>query len=207
VPVFFNSKPRNTILDLATRSDELDVELVEEVLTQHESGIKLLAPPRPEEAEHITGQQFANILRFMGENYPLTIVDTSHRLSDVTLAAFDTSSLVLLLTSQDIPSLSRARKFLELAPLINLDRKRILSVMNPYDKRIGITPEKVGQTFQVEIGAVIPLESETVLPSINRGVPFTLQKELQNRAVARAIQTLADTVRQRIEMPVEETPH
>ena len=203
VPVFFNVKPKNTILDLATRSKELDLDLVDEVLTKHDSGIKLLAPPRPEEAEQITGQQFADIIKFLGENYPITIIDTSHRLSDVTLAAFDHSDLVLLITSQDIPSLARARKFFELAPLVNLDRKRILSVLNPFDKRIGITPEKISQTFQVEIGAVVPLESITVVPSVNRGIPFMLHKELQGRPVARAMQSLVDTIRQRIESPAD----
>ena len=48
IPVLFNSVSKLTILDLAPRVAELDQELVEEVLTTHSSGVKILHPPRPE---------------------------------------------------------------------------------------------------------------------------------------------------------------
>jgi pilus assembly protein CpaE len=68
--------------------------------------------------------------------------------------------------------------------------------MNKYDRRIGITPEKVGESFKQEIKAVLPLEEKVVIPSINRGVPFILADK--SRPISRAVLSLAKNIRQRI---------
>jgi pilus assembly protein CpaE len=68
--------------------------------------------------------------------------------------------------------------------------------MNRFDKRIGITPEKISESFKQEIVAVIPLDERTVVPSVNRGVPFMLGDK--SRPVARGILTLIEVIRQRL---------
>jgi pilus assembly protein CpaE len=68
--------------------------------------------------------------------------------------------------------------------------------MNRYDKRIPLTPEKVGENLKQEVGAVIPLDDRIVIPAVNRGVPFVLDQKAQ--PVARAVYMLAETVRTRL---------
>ncbi len=70
--------------------------------------------------------------------------------------------------------------------------------MNNFDKRIGITPDKVGESFKQEIAAVIPYERRTVVPSINRGMPFMLVEKNRSQPVARAMLDLAEVVRGRL---------
>jgi pilus assembly protein CpaE len=108
----------------------------------------------------------------------------------------DASDLVVLLTTQDIPSIKNARLFLDLSDALGIERRRILFVMNRFDKRIGITPEKVRDNFKQEVAAVLPLDERTVIPSVNRGVPFFINNKSQ--PVARAVISLAEAVRQRI---------
>jgi len=199
IPVFYNVQSRNSIMDLAPRADELDPELVESVLIGHSSGVKLLAPPRPAEAENVNGSQFSMVLTYLSELYTYVIVDTAHRLTDVTLAALDHSDLIILITTQDVPSIARTRKFLDLIPLLNINPERVLSVMNQFDRRVGITPEKVEQAFNLKITAILPADNETVLPSVNRGAPFLLQKETSSRPIAQAVLETATAVRQQIE--------
>ena len=67
--------------------------------------------------------------------------------------------------------------------------------MNKYDKRIGITPEKVSENLKQEISSVIPYE-ERVIVSVNRGIPFLLVDK--SRPLSRSILSLAEGVRQRI---------
>jgi pilus assembly protein CpaE len=59
VAVFINEQGKNTILDLAPRSEELDPEIVEEVMVKHPgSGLHILAAPaRPEHAEKVSSSQ------------------------------------------------------------------------------------------------------------------------------------------------------
>jgi pilus assembly protein CpaE len=103
---------------------------------------------------------------------------------------------VVLITTQDIPAIKNARLFLDLTEVLKIGRKRVVFVMNRFDKRIGITPEKVGESFKHEIKAVIPVDEKVVIPSINRGVPFMLGDK--TRPISRAILDLTEAVRGRL---------
>lgn len=69
-------------------------------------------------------------------------------------------------------------------------------MMNRYDKRIGITPEKISENFKTDISAVIPADERVIIPSINRGVPFMLGNK--GTPLAKAMLSLAETITQRI---------
>jgi pilus assembly protein CpaE len=198
VAVLFNLQSKTSILDLAPRVEELEIELVNEVLAAHASGIKVLTPSRPERAELVTGPQFSQILAFLSKHFDYVIVDTAHRLNDVTLAALDAGDLTVLVTTQDIPSISRMRKFLDLVPVLELDATRLLIMMNQFDQRILIDPEKVGQAFNQKIAAILPVDGPVVIAAVNRGTPFMLHKDIATRAIGRAVFAAAEVVRQRL---------
>lgn len=198
VAVFVNEQSKNSVIDLTSRADELDPEVIEEVLVTHSaSGIKLLiSPPRPEYAENVTGEQFTKVLEYLTRLYAYVIVDAASSLTDVSLAAVDISDVIILITTQDIPAIKNARLFLDLIDVLKVDRRRVLFTMTQYDKRIGITPEKVGDSFRQPIVAVIPKDERIVIPSVNRGVPYMLGN--RSNPVAKSILSLAEVVRQRL---------
>jgi pilus assembly protein CpaE len=198
IPVIFNAQGGHSIADLIPRLDEMDNDLVNEVLIHHNSGIDILASPSPEEADMVNGEQFQRIIRYFSNVYSYVLIDCPTQLTDTTLAALESSDLVILLIKQDIPAIARAKKFLDLAPLIRLEAKRVLIAVNQYDKRIEITPEKLGETLKKEVSAVIPVSSETVITSVNRGVPFMLQKQSLALPVGRAILELVEAIRQQV---------
>jgi hypothetical protein len=68
--------------------------------------------------------------------------------------------------------------------------------MNRFDKRIGIVPERISDTFKHDIVAVFAMEERVVLPSVNRGIPFMLGD--RTRPIAKSMLSLAEIVRQRI---------
>ncbi len=195
VAVFLNEQGKNTILDLAPRADELEPEIVESVLIKHAtSGLRILAAPsRPEHADHVNSDQFGKLLKYLRQAYAYVVVDASHLLNDVTLAALDVSDVVVLLVTQDIPAIKNARLFLDLLGTIGISRDHVCFVMNRYDKRISITPEKVGENLKQEVVGVIPLDERIVIPSVNRGVPFMIDNMTQ--PCARAVFSLAESIR------------
>lgn len=209
VAVFLNEQSKYSVADLASRVDELDTEIVENITIKHaQSGIRILiAPTRPEYADNVTGDQFGKILDYLRHMYAYVIVDTTSSLNDITLNAIDASDLVILLSTQDIPAIKNARLFLDVADAAGMDRRRFLFVMNRFDKRIGITADKVGENLKQEVAAVIPLE-ERVIVSVNRGIPMILVDK--SRPISRSILTLTELIRQRLseldaaEMPVTE---
>jgi pilus assembly protein CpaE len=198
IAVFLNEQIRYSIIDLVTRTDELDNDLLEEVLIHHAaSGIRVLAAPtRPEYAENVSGDHISKILSFLRRRFSYIIVDTSSILTDIVLATMDETDIYVLVINQDIPSIKSARVYMDLLDGLKIERQRVILVMNKFDKRIAITPDRVGDSFKQEISAVIPLEERVVLPSVNRGVPFILKDK--SRPVARSVLAHAEVVRQKV---------
>ena len=198
VAVFLNEQGKNTIVDLAPRAEELEPDIVDGVIIKHaSSGVHILAAPsRPEHAEQVRGEQFGAVLDYLRRLYAYIVVDTTPMLNDITLAALDRADIIVLVVTQDIPSIKNARLFLDLLTTLGVSRDRICFAMNKYDKRIAITPEKIGENLKQEVGAVIPLDDRVVIPSVNRGVPFVIDQKSQ--PVSRAVYTLAEVVRSRL---------
>jgi pilus assembly protein CpaE len=196
--VLYNQQSKHTIIDLASRASDLDPQVLEEVLVRHTSGVWLLGPPRPEQADNITGTQFGEILEYLRNVYAYIIVDTASEINHIALSTFEHTDLAILVTTQDIPAVANLRKFYDLAPLLSISRERILLVMNKFDKRIAITPEKISESWQRDFACVIPLDERTVIPSTNRGTPFMLQSEQLSKPIARAFLTLTEIIRSHI---------
>jgi pilus assembly protein CpaE len=198
VAVFLNEQGKNTVLDLAPRADELDAEIVEEVMVKHSAtGLHILAAPsRPEYAEKVSSGQFAKMLEYLTHLYAYVIVDTAPALTDLTLATIDVSDLIVLITTQDIPSIKNSRLFLDLLQSLGVQRERVMFIMNRFDKKVNITPERVADNLKQEVALVIPADEPTAVKAVNRGVPFVLDNKSQ--PVARGVQALADAIRARV---------
>jgi len=198
VAVFMNEQVRNSVLELAPRVDELDADVVDEVIISHKaSGVKILAaPPRPEYADKVTPEQLKKLLEYLRTLYHYIVVDTSSGLTDVVLAAMDASELIVLITTQEIPAIKSARQFLDVIEVLNIDINRILFVMNRFDRRIGILPEKISESFKHRIVAVLPFDERVVIPSVNRGIPFMLGD--RSKPISKGFLNLEGVVRRRI---------
>lgn len=198
VAVFMNEQGKNTVLDIAPRVDDLDADVVDEILIKHEaSGIRILAAPqRPEMAEKISSDQFVKVLQFMQKIYSYVIVDTSSILTDVILSAIDLSDIVVLVATQEIPSIKNSRLILDLLNSMGINKERIVFAMNRFDKRIAITPERIGENLKREISAVVPLDEKIAITAVNRGVPFMLDNKSQ--PISRGVLALAESIRARI---------
>ncbi len=198
VAIFLNEQSKNTILDLTPRADELDPEVIENITIKHAlSGVQVIASPaKPEHGENVTSDQFGKVLRYLRQLYAYVVVDTSSYLNEVTLSVLDIADAIVLVTTQDIPSIKNGRLFLDLLLTLNIPTEKVAFVMNKYDKRIAITPEKIGENLRQEVLAVIPLDERTVIPAVNRGIPFMVDNKAQ--PAAKGIYTLAEAIRAKL---------
>ncbi|MEN4100195.1 MAG: response regulator, partial [Anaerolineaceae bacterium] len=160
VAVFLNVPVKNSVADLTTRVDDLDEEVVESVTIFHpSSGLRIVAaPPRPELADTVSGDSFGKLLKILTQYYTYTVVDTTSYLTDVVQVALENADLIVLLTTQDIPAIKNTNAFLTLADASGIQRNRIAIIMNRYDKRIQISPERVGESLRQPIIAALPLD-------------------------------------------------
>jgi len=199
IPVFLNEQVKNSVLDLTIHSNELDPEIIDEVVTRQEkTGLYLLAaPPRPELAEKVIGEEFGQLLNYMRNLYNYIIVDTTPYLSDPVQTVLDIADVILLVTTQDIPSIKNASTFLALADALGISRSRILFILNKFDRRVAILPDRIASNLKQDVVLSIPLDDRFISNSINRGVPLYLENKAH--PFIRSMVTLADLVKQKLE--------
>lgn len=198
VAIFVNEQGKNTIVEIAPRIDELDSEIIEEIMIKHQSsGIHVLAaPPKPEYAEKVSAEQFGRVIHLLKQLYAYVVIDTSSTLTDITLTTIDHSDVVVVVTTQEIPTIKNVSLCLDLLHNLGVQKDRIVLTMNRFDKRIAITPERVGKNLKQDVAAIIPLDERIVINAVNRGIPFMIDNK--NQLVARGVYALAESVRGRL---------
>ena len=203
VAVFFNEHGKNSILDLVGRANDLDPEIVNDVMVTNKlTNLHLMAAPKePELSDARKGEAINKILTFMKQIYNYIIIDTTPHLTEIVQTCLDVSDYIILLSTQDIPSIKNAHQFLSIADASQIGREKIIFIMNRYDRRIAISPERVGESLKQPVVVAIPFEERIISNSINRGVPFMIDNK--TAPAAKAISALQDELKNRIQKDEE----
>jgi pilus assembly protein CpaE len=198
IAVFVNEVGYHSILDLTPRVDDLDPEIISTVTVNHRrSGLDvIIAPNRPELADKVTGEEFYKVLQYLRRIYDYVVVDTPTALNDITLSVLDATDLIVLVLTQDIAAVKNTRLFLSIIDGLHINRQRILVVMNRFDRKIAINPEKIGENLKQEIVNVIPLEERVAVRAANQGIPFVLESKTE--AISKSVIDLAENVKTRV---------
>lgn len=177
--------PAHTISDAVPLASRLDAEAVEGLLTPHSPGLTaLVAPLEPGAAEAIPADLVKRIIDILRNRYDYVVIDTPPAFDDQVLAAFDSSDVIALIATLDIPALKNLKLTIETLELLNYPRERWKVVMNRADSKVGLSLAEVEKTLKAPITVQIP-SSRDVPASINRGVPIVLDDA--KHAVSQAI--------------------
>jgi pilus assembly protein CpaE len=192
IAVILNMSPKaKTIADLVGSFDQVDQEIMESVLVQHSTGIKvLLAPPTPEAAELITGANIKKVLETLREQYAFVVVDTWPSFQEQVLTMLDVADVVLTLMTLEITSLKNVRVFMEIAEKLGYDEHKVQLVANRNDSSGGIKASDVEASLARKIPHTIVSDGRALVLAVNRGVPFVISH--RDSQVAKDIFTLAD---------------
>lgn len=196
VAVFINEQCKNSMLDLTSIVDELDPEIVQEVMTVHQTTELniLAAPARPELTDKASAEQVNKLLRYLKNLYSYVIVDTTPTLNDMIQGALEAADLIILIATQEIPTIKNCHLFLSLIDSVGISRESILLVINKLNKLVAISPEKIGENLKQTALLTIPMEDKIVPYSINRGIPFFIDNTNKNTPLNKSIQSLAEKV-------------
>ncbi len=198
IHLMFNEVAQLSVMDLVTRIYDLDSQLIESVmLFNRASGIYIMpAPPRPEFAEKINGENFSKILEQLRKYYDFIVVNTNSFISEPVLAALDAADVIVTVTTQQINSIRNTRMFLDLWDAFGMNKDRLVMVMNRYIKGHPITVEKVGERLKHQVAMTIPLDDETTQKADALGVPF--MRSSKDAEISNAVRSLAEMVRKKV---------
>jgi len=197
IAVSLNLQAKTSFIDLASRANELESDVVEEVLLRHQTGLRVLAAPiRPEMADEVNADEVRDVLQFLKEDFVYVIVDTSSTMDDITLAVLDVTDLLVVVATPEIPSIKDARLLFDLLGILEFPKENIFFVLNKMDRKSGISAEAVAENLKCSVSGMIPLDDKTVSASINKGVPLLLSDKSQPSG--KSIFELLGTLKERL---------
>jgi pilus assembly protein CpaE len=178
VALMLNASLRRTWADLASFGPgELEPELIDSIIYNHESGLSFIAAPTfPSEAETIKSETFGVALQLLGRKFDYIVADLSHDFSAITIQALDAADLVLMVASPDMSSIRAAAAAMDTYSKLNYPPDKIRLVLNATFPRSGLTKERIEAALKTRVTATIPYAQELFVEAINLGRPLIFAK-------------------------------
>jgi len=193
VGVLLNLNPKNRSVADAVENGEPDDDIIDSVVIDHSTGIRvLLAPPAPEGADLVTPAYLRKIVERLRATHHYVIVDLPSGLSDHSLAVMDLADTILVLTALEITTIKNVRLFLEVAEQLEYSRTKLRLVINRADAAQGIRIADVEASIRRPIDGTIVSDGRLSVLAVNRGVPFVVSHP--DSVLSRDLATLAKTL-------------
>jgi pilus assembly protein CpaE len=174
VALYFDVQPAYTIADVAREPGKLDRSLVEGLLQPHQSGLQILAAPQKmEDAEIVKGQHLHAVFDALRSEFDWVVADVSRAWSDTTVRALDLSSEILLVTLQDVPTLTHARAHRELLLRLGHAPSKLHIVVNRASKKDPVSKDDLVQFLDSEPEIRLPNDYATTVTCVNEGRPIS----------------------------------
>ena len=193
VGVLLNLNPKNRSMLDAVEGGEPDADIINSVVIDHSTGIRvLLAPPAPEGADLVTPAYLRKMVDHLKTTHDWVIVDLPSALTDHSLGIMDAADQIVVLSALEITTIKNVRLFLEVADQLEYDRSKIRLVINRSDTAQGIRIGDVEASIRRSIDGTIVSDGRLAVLAVNRGVPFVVSHP--EGALSRDILKLARTL-------------
>jgi pilus assembly protein CpaE len=167
-------QPAHHVVDIL-KSDPDDMDLVKQMVTNHESGIHLLAAPdTPALAELVPVDGYISLLESLREVHDYIIVDLGTKQPDMVRRILDMADRVIMVINPDVMSIKNIHLFLSIGDYRDYSFIKLIPVLNRFDPSWGITPEAIGRAIGRPVTMVIPEDEQASLLAVNRGKPVLL---------------------------------
>ena len=124
-------EPRFTLVNAAHEMHHLDAQLLESLLTEHPSGLKVMAAPlEPAFADDISTESLMNVVALLKENHDYVVVDTASMLDELLLSLLERADVILQVVDMDLPSVKNAKLALETLRLLKFPTSKVKLVLN-----------------------------------------------------------------------------
>ncbi len=172
VAAFLNLTPSQSLATVAAAGEDLDTEFLRGTLTRHSSGTFVLpAPVQVEEAETIGHAEIDRAIGLLRAQFRYTVVDTSRTITGATLAAFEQSDHILLLTDLSVPSVRAVQRICELMTRLGIPAERVeMLVTNAVPGPVALA--EAMRAIGKQPLLTIPRDSVAAAAAMNAGTPL-----------------------------------
>lgn len=178
VALMLDTSLKRTWADLVRfGTQDMDIDLLNTVISQHESGLDFVAAPAyPEDAETLTSEMLTAALGVLRTHYGYIVADLSHDFNDITLPILDAAHRIILMLAPDMASVRAAAIALDTYQKLGYESDKIKLVLNWTFRRNGLARKSIEQALHAPISLVVPFAPSHFVLGINMGKPFLLTK-------------------------------
>jgi len=159
-----------SFLDALQRAHELDADLWRAMVTTVNGVDVLLAPELITENPPELNDP-SPILEYARHAYDVIILDAGNVYGDWNLNQARAAQEVLLITTNELPSLQAAQRALSYMDANRVGRWKIRLLVNRYQREVGLSREVIGTALHTEVFDAIPSDYESVQKALMEGKP------------------------------------
>lgn len=172
--LFLGLDAKSTITELLEEQRTPTIDVIEDYLTVHQSGLKVLASPKNLEfAENISGKSVEKVIKVFQNYYDYVVIDAALGFGELNLSLLDMADKIFFLTNTEICTLRNSKRALLLLEELNMDKKvRLVARM---DKKKSVSEEEVSQVLGMMVEAIINDDEKAATGAMNQGRPIVIQ--------------------------------
>jgi pilus assembly protein CpaE len=175
VRVFLNLKPAYDLSHLIAKGSQVDAELLNSVLTPCPGGLWALPTgDSPEDQDLFDSAAVGSILNVMRAQFPVTVVDCDHHLSEATLTALDAANKIVLVTQLTVPALRSTQRSIAVCRRLGYDDSKLCVIVNRFQSGDVLPVKDAEDLLQAPIYWKLPNDYKTSASSLTKGIPVVL---------------------------------
>jgi pilus assembly protein CpaE len=192
VALMLNLKPEQGIANLIPVIEEVDMELLREYATTHETGIDVyVGSPQPQFLQfpvfetHFMGR----ILAILKDNYDYVLADFPLMMGPPLNVLAEVDQVLVVTMAWDLVTLRETQALLRALANEVCGKEKLKLILNRSAAKGIITEEDVMRILDYPVWAYIPNDGKMVVQSVNMGAPIVLSQP--NSPVAQSLRALA----------------
>jgi pilus assembly protein CpaE len=197
--VFLGVEPRFSVLDALENVHRVDESYFSSVVEKTKAGVDLLASSDRVGHRLVDPHLVRSLIDFAASRYRYVLLDLP-RSDMATLDALETISTVVVVTSQELPSLRSAGRLAHLLRT-RYGSSRVTAVMNRFDRRSEIAHADVERVIGDSVKHLIPSDYRLALEALNVGKPVAFEQGALSDAYRSLAGDLGGIVKQKRERP------
>ena len=173
---YLDIEPRLDLGEIEPRPERLDRQLLEVMISQHSSGLSVVAAPnRPAEMRSFDPDVVTRLLDLVSSHFDYVVFDMPRTWFSWTDSVLLGSNQLYIVTEATVPGLRQARQLVEAVRERLGDGPKPQVVINRFEQRLfahGLRRTDIEQAIGESFRATIPNNYGLVREAIDRGVPL-----------------------------------
>jgi pilus assembly protein CpaE len=191
---YFDTELRHGLMEVLDSVDSLDDVALDAYMTQHESGLRMLAavPEDKIQCHSDRADHLGVLLDKMLAHYDHVVVDMPRRIDPYMVPVLERATRIVLVVQQTLGHLRDATRMLQIFGAYGISSRQVLVVVNRYDKNAPISSDDIKRALKGTEVSLVPSDFKTVAESINLGVP--MHEHARGSGVTKALTALETQV-------------